>query len=167
MSPRAACRLDALGFSEAYDYVAGKADWLAHGLPMDGEKAEEPRAKDVLRDDVVTVRRDEAVGSVRPRVEASPYGFALVVSDDGTLLGRLRGPALEGDPQAAAERVMEEGPSTVRPDAKLEPLLRRLRERDLKTALVTTPEGRLLGVLRRSEGEERSRQATRNPAAPA
>jgi rhodanese-related sulfurtransferase len=39
MSPRAACRLELLGFTQVYDYVAGKADWLAHGLPTEGEQA--------------------------------------------------------------------------------------------------------------------------------
>ena len=32
MSPRAAWRLESLGFSHVYDYVAGKIDWLAAGL---------------------------------------------------------------------------------------------------------------------------------------
>ncbi len=36
MSPRAASRLESLGFREAYDYAAGKADWFAAGLPMEG-----------------------------------------------------------------------------------------------------------------------------------
>ena len=31
MSPRAACRLEALGFTELYDYVAGKADFVVSG----------------------------------------------------------------------------------------------------------------------------------------
>ena len=33
MSPRAACRLDTLGFEHVYDYLTGKYDWLARGLP--------------------------------------------------------------------------------------------------------------------------------------
>ena len=36
MSPRAAWRLEAAGFSPVYDYVAGKADWLAADLPYEG-----------------------------------------------------------------------------------------------------------------------------------
>ena len=36
MSPRAACRLESLGFGEVYDYVAGKLDWMAAGLPTEG-----------------------------------------------------------------------------------------------------------------------------------
>jgi hypothetical protein len=36
MSPRAAWRLDELGYGEVYDYVAGKADWLAADLSTEG-----------------------------------------------------------------------------------------------------------------------------------
>jgi hypothetical protein len=37
-SPRAACRLETLGFGEVYDYVAGNVDWLAHNLPIEGRR---------------------------------------------------------------------------------------------------------------------------------
>ena len=38
MSPRAAWRLESIGFTRAYDYVAGKADWGSFGLPLEGTK---------------------------------------------------------------------------------------------------------------------------------
>jgi CBS domain-containing protein len=155
MSPRAACRLETLGFERVYDYVAGKADWVARGLHLEGQKAGLARARDVVRDDAVTCRRDEAIGAVQGRVAASDYHFALVVSETGTVLGRLRKATLEGDPEVPAEELMEEGPSTVRPGAELADLARRLHERELSTVVVTTPEGRLLGVLRRSDAEAR------------
>jgi CBS-domain-containing membrane protein len=155
MSPRAACRLELLGFNEVYDYAAGKADWLATGLPTEGEQAHRPRARDVLRRDVVTARPAEPVGAVRPRVARSPYGFALVVADDGTLLGRLRKTALDGNPSVPAEQVMEAGPSTIRADSDLAELAERLRSRDLQTAVVTAPTGRLLGIVRRADMEAR------------
>lgn len=101
-----------------------------------------------MRDDVARARPDERLGEVRERVEASPYGFALVTSEDGTLLGRLRRRVLEGDPDALAEHVMEPGPSTVRLDTEAAKLAERLREKDLKTAVATDPEGRLAGVVR-------------------
>lgn len=44
-------------------------------------------------------------------------------------------------------------------DATLRGLVERLRERNLKTAVVTTPEGKLMGLLRREDGEARLRQA--------
>jgi Mg/Co/Ni transporter MgtE len=90
---------------------------------------------------------DERVGDVRERVEASQYGFALVVTGDGTLLGRLRRSHLEGDGDATAESVMEPGPSTVRLDKRADELAEQLRERDLKTAVTTDPEGRLVGIV--------------------
>jgi len=144
-----------LGFTRVYDYVAGKADWLAHGLPTEGEQAQVPRAKDVLRRDVVTALPGEPVGVVAARVASSPYGFALVVADDGILLGRLRKAVLDADPSARAEQGMEAGPSTVRPDRPLGELAERLRRRGLHTAIITNPEGRLLGVVRRADMEAR------------
>jgi Mg/Co/Ni transporter MgtE len=151
MSPRAACRLETLGFPDVSDYVAGKADWLAHGLPREGEKAAERRALDLAADDVVTCRLDDRIGEVRARVDASRYGVAFVVTEDRVVLGRLRRHALEGDPELTAEAVMEPGPSTIRPDAALEPLAERMRSSKVTTLPITTPEGRLLGVIRRED----------------
>jgi predicted transcriptional regulator len=139
--------------------VLGKADWLAHGLPTEGDQANVPRAKDLLRQDVATARLDERVSAIRQRVARSPYGFALVLAEDGTLLGRLRKAVLEGNPDAAAQAVMEPGPSTVRPDRQLADLLEPMRTHNLQAMVVTTPEGRLLGVLRRDAAERRLAQA--------
>jgi CBS domain-containing protein len=148
MSARAACRLATLGFERIYDYMPGKIDWLARGLPVEGDQKPVPRVKDIVRDDVVRAGVEEPIGQVRTRVERSPYGFALVVANGGTLLGRLRKRALEGEPNASSEQLMEPGPSTVRLDADARELAERLRQRDLKTAVVTDPEGRLAGVVR-------------------
>jgi CBS domain-containing protein len=131
-------------------------DWLARALPTEGTEAGTPRVKDALRQDVVTCGLQDRVGDVMPRVEESPYGFALAVAADGVLLGRLRRSRCEGKYDSRVEDVMEEGPSTVRPDKSAPELEERLVERDLTTAVVTTPEGRLLGVVRRSELTEGS-----------
>jgi CBS domain-containing protein len=151
MSPRAACRLEALGFTEVYDYVAGKADWLARGLPREGDKATERRALDLAARDVVTCPLDAPVGDVRGEVARSRYGFAIVLSPGGVLLGRLRRSALEQSADVTAEAVMEPGPSTIRADAALTPLFERMRSRNLTSLPVTTPEGRFLGVVRRHD----------------
>jgi CBS domain-containing protein len=149
MSPRAACRLETLGFLGVYDYVPGKVDWRAHNLPVEGKQAEVPTAGRVARDDVVTCALEDRVGEVREPVERSPYGFALVTAPGGVLLGRVRGSTLDCDPNLSAEEVMESGPSTVRPDTEAAALAKRLAERDLHWAIVTNPEGRLVGVASR------------------
>jgi Mg/Co/Ni transporter MgtE len=103
--------------------------------------------KDFVRDDVVTAALDERVGPIRERIEASPYGFGFVVAADRTLLGRLRYSHLWGEPDATAEAVMEPGPTTVRLDTGADELAQRLRDRDLKTAVTTDPEGKLEGIV--------------------
>src|SRR3954470_22083103 len=102
MSPRAACRLDTLGFEHVYDYLSGKADWIARALPREGTQAADSRAVDFARKDVVTCRLGDRVGGVRERVKASPYGFALVVTAGG---GPARRPAARrGGARGAAPR---------------------------------------------------------------
>jgi rhodanese-related sulfurtransferase len=146
MSPRAACRLTTLGFEHVYDYMPSKIDWIARGLPLDGTKATEPRAIDFARHDAVMCGLNDRVGDVARRVADSPYGFGLVLSDTGVLLGRLRQSALGGDTQARAEELMEPGPSTIRADASPGELAERLRKADLSAAVITDPDGRLLGI---------------------
>src|SRR4051794_41527542 len=107
MSPRAACRLDTLGFEHVYDYLSGKADWIARALPREGTQAADSRAVDFARKDVVTCRLGDRVGGVRERVKASPYGFALVVTAGGGLLRRPRGAGVGGEPEGSAEAGVE------------------------------------------------------------
>ena len=133
-----------------YDYVPGKVDWLARNLPTEGAEADDQRVGDLARDDVVTCALDTTVAELRTRIEESPYGFALVASSNGTLLGRVRGSTLSNAPdEATAESVMQPAPSTVRPDLAVDELRDKLDDKELKTALVSTPEGRLIGVVTR------------------
>jgi rhodanese-related sulfurtransferase/CBS domain-containing protein len=151
MSPRAAARLDSLGFEQVYDYAASKVDYLARGLPREGGKADEPRAADLVHDDVVRCRLGDPIDRVRGEVEASPYGFALVLDDNEVLLGRLRHSALEGQSEITAEEAMEPGPSTIRADTSVGDLRDRLEGGGLNFAIVTTPDGTLMGIVCRAD----------------
>jgi predicted transcriptional regulator len=104
-----------------------------------------------MLDDVAKCRLEERIEDVRPRVEDSPYRFALVVAPGGTLLGRIGKAALDSDANVTVDAAMEPGPSTVRADVSLESLRDRLDKRGFKTAVVTTPDGVLLGVVRRQD----------------
>ena len=53
MSPRAAARLETLGYGPLYDYVDGKADWGAAGLPLEGQSGSETRAGAHVRAELV------------------------------------------------------------------------------------------------------------------
>ena len=153
MSPRAACRLESLGFTQVYDYVTGMADWTANGLPTEGEIAGVLRAGDAVRRDVPTCRLTERLGDVAERVKAAGQNVCIVTSEDGVVLGRLRGDALNADHDASVESVMEAGPTTIRPDVALEEFTEHMRARNVGSIVVTTSTGRLLGILYRKDTE--------------
>ncbi len=67
------------------------------------------------------------------------------------LLGRVRD--LDTNPDALVEEVMESGPTTVRSDDPLEPLVARFLVRDVSQVIVTTSDGVLVGLLDRGDAE--------------
>jgi rhodanese-related sulfurtransferase len=152
MSPRAASWLTTMGFTRVHDYAFGKVDWLAHGLPAEGTHADRPTAGRLARRDAVTCSIEEQARDVLARVVASPYGFALVLSPAGVLLGRLRRSILEtaGDADGI-ESIVEPGPSTIRSHLTGDELRERLEDSAVRTLVVTTPGGVLLGVVRRDD----------------
>src|SRR5579884_675687 len=105
MSPRAAWRLESLGFRQVYDYTAGKLDWMAAGLPTEGTGASRPRAGDLARQEVPTCRLDERLGEVRDRVRARGWNAAVVVNEQRVVLGLLRARELEADGDRGVEAV--------------------------------------------------------------
>jgi CBS domain-containing protein len=145
-------RLETLGFHRVYDYVAGKKDWGSFGLPREGTKVPNRSAGMVARTDVPTCRRDERLVDVRRRVRAAGWDTCVVV-EDRVVLGRVGAKALASEEDISAEEGMSPGPSTVRPSIGADALLRRMRERNVRSFLVTTSDGRLVGLVRRSDLE--------------
>jgi len=138
MSPRAAWRLERFGF-EVYDYAAGKVDWLAAGLPTMRAEPSERRALERADLNPTTCSPEAAVGTISATV--------LVVNEQRVLLGRV--PPGDYPPTTRAEQLMEPGPQTVRAHEPLDALVERMSKRGVEEIVVTTPEGRLLGVVRR------------------
>jgi hypothetical protein len=114
-------------------------DWAASALPVEGEEAMTLRARDVLRPDVPRCRMDERVRTVRDRALRAGWDRVVVVDDAGVVLGMLGGDALVAETDAVVESVMDPDPRTIRPGVALADV------RD--AALVTTPDGILLGAL--------------------
>lgn len=104
-------------------------------------------------DGVVTCRLDDQVGEVGARIERSAFPFGLVTSEGGVILGRLRSSMLDCDPALRAEEVMEAGPKTFRPQKSPASVAAELGKKNLRWAIITTPEGELIGVATRSELE--------------
>ena len=153
MSPRAAVRLETLGFTRVFDYAAGKADWTSSGLPTEGNFSEQPRAGDIAQRDIPTCGLANRLADAQGKTQDADQNVCIVVDHRGVVLGRLRGGALREDPEATIESVMEDGPTTVRADASLGEITERMRKRSVGSILVTDPEGRLVGILYRNEAE--------------
>src|SRR5438270_10280998 len=150
MAPRAAARLESLGFNNVFEYKAGKQDWLAAGLPSAGRRADEPTIAAVLRRDVPRFGLDDTAGPILETMRAGGWEFAAVVDRAGLLLGRVKA-SHATDASAMARDVMEEGPSTYRPNVRLDELLRRMLDHRFDMAFVTDPDGRLRGLVTRRD----------------
>jgi len=153
MSPRAACRLEQLGFTDVYDFVDGKSYWIGSGLPTEGTRADQPRAGTAADPSVPTCRPDDTVAGAKNALAATGWDQCIVLADDRIVVGRLRTRELEADARQRVENVMETGPSTIRPDTPLADILRRMTDRNLASVVVTKPTGELIGVLRRMSPE--------------
>jgi Mg/Co/Ni transporter MgtE len=134
------------------DYVPGKLAWYEDNQPRQGKAVEETWIGDVADPEVPTCGLKDRIGDVRGRT--GDWDTCVVVGPGRVVLGLLRKAELEGDPSATAERVMRPGPKTFRPNVTLEELLKSMREHDIQTnSLVTTGEGKLLGVISRADAE--------------
>ena len=134
-----------------YDYVAGKADWGSAGLPLEGDDPSANRAGAHARRDVPTCGPAERLQDVRARL--GDWDACFVVDGQGVVLGRLGRTALRREDDVSAEQAMTNGPSTIRPSARLAWAVERMRARDLDGLPVTTSEGRLVGLLLRADAE--------------
>jgi CBS domain-containing protein len=133
--------------------MPGKVDWLAHNLPVEGDRPDLATGGRVMRGDAALCRPTDRIADVRDSIERSPYPFALVTSGDGTLLGRVPSSALDRASERPVWDVAEPGPKTFRPHVRAEKVAAVLAEKGLRWAIVTTPEGRVLGVASREDLE--------------
>lgn len=154
MAPRAAARLQAMGFPEIHEYKAGKLDWLAAGLATEGENSRRPRAGTAARKDVPTCGPDERLAEVRARSRAAGWEAAVVVDGAGVVLGLLRAKELARDDDLRVAEAMRPGPSTFRPYVPIKEMADYMTEHDLESSPVTTSDGKLMGLLLRSDAVE-------------
>src|SRR4051794_23062932 len=145
MSPRAAWRLESLGFGRVFDYVAGKQDWFASGLPREGRQADIPHAGDVADRTVPTCKPTDSVGQIRDHMRATSSDVCVVVNDQHVVLGLPHTRVLNTDADALVETVMDLGPSTFRPSVPVAEMATYFREHELNGALITTSGGVLIG----------------------
>jgi CBS domain-containing protein len=147
-----------LGFSSVYDYVAGKQNWLASGLPTEGRDAGLPRAGTVARRDAPTCALDDRLGDVAERVRAAGWDVCVVVNEARVVLGLLQEEQLGEDPGRRVEDVMRPGPSTYRPHVDITDLADYMERHHVDRTVITTGDGVLVGVLRKEDSIQSARE---------
>lgn len=161
LSARAAARLASEGFTRVYEYVGGIAEWGAYGLAFEGATADIARAGDLAATDLPTCRVDARVSSIVFDV----HPVAAVVDDERVLLGRVRRDDCDREPEARACDVMSPKISTFRPDVYVSEMAEWFEKRPRADEfIITTPDGRVFGVLYRA-AVERVVDAARRKAA--
>jgi CBS domain-containing protein len=155
MSPRAAWQLEAMGFSDVYDFVDGKIEWISNGLPLEGEGPHFAVAGEVAdREAVLACRLGDRLGDVAHTLDTVPHEYCVVLNDHDIVLGRMRKKELHGADETAVEHVMEPGPTTVRGTEPAGGLLERMRKKRVPAVIVTTNKGRLMGTVTQAALEE-------------
>jgi Mg/Co/Ni transporter MgtE len=153
MSPRAASRLEQLGFKRVYDYAAGKADWGSFGLPLEGRRDSGTRVGVHTCRDVPACQPDDRLAEVRDRVRVAGWDTCFVTDEREVVLGRLGRSALARVDDVSVEEAMTPGPSTVRPSFGLDEAVERMQTQNLTDLPVTRSDGVLIGVIRREDAE--------------
>jgi len=141
-----------------YDYTAGKSDWIAAGLPIEGKSAGRPTAATVARRDVPTCRLEDSLRDVRERVRAAGWNACVVVNEARIVMGLLRAEELGREEDLTAESAMRPGPSTFRPNVAIAETEEFMVEHDLPNAPVTTSAGELIGLLVREDAERAAQE---------
>ena len=126
-------------------------DWLAYGLPVEKKDHGVTMVIEQLRMEFPIARLDDRVSDVRLRMEQTGFATAPVLNNEGILLGLLESPNVNIDPAATVESVMNPGPTTVRPSVSVGNAVKQLDKLNTDELLITSSDGRLLGVFRRPQ----------------
>jgi rhodanese-related sulfurtransferase len=147
LSARAAWRLESMGFQEVYRYTPGKADWLAAGWETEGTEAKKVRIRQMIHKDVPTCSLRERLEDVKSRRRPN-QDMCVVLNDRNIVLGVIQGETWDANPLSRVSDIMQPGPRTIRPDLEPKDAQKLLRHYDAPSAIVTTSDGELLGLIK-------------------
>jgi Mg/Co/Ni transporter MgtE len=132
-----------------YDLIGGRASWTALGLPTEGVVGDRRRIAAFVKP-APSVAVDATVADLEECKVPIDHRVA-VLDAGGVLLGAVDAEAAALPPDTPIERIMMPAPSTIRPDLRVEEVVRRLRDDHLDRVFVTAVNGTLFGVVELDE----------------
>lgn len=154
MSPRAASGLASTGFERVYDYVAGKADWSSTGLPLEGQtgatRAPAPTCARTFPPAASTTACKPLASSSR-RAAGTPASSSTRPASSSAGWGVARSEAERTSRRRRRRRRgrARSGRALASPTSSSE-----IRRQNLTNLRVTTSDGRLMGLLMRTDAEQ-------------
>jgi predicted transcriptional regulator len=153
LSSRAAWRLETLGFDKVFYYKPGKADWLACGLPVEKEKPE-ATVLDRMTKQIPTCHLNDSVSEASERAEKLGWNICPVINEKRIVLGLIR-EEMWKNRAGSVEQCMETAPTTLRPNYTIDDATEFLNKQGMDAVLITTSDGKLMGVLKREATAEK------------
>ena len=150
---RAAARLEDAGCTDVRVYAGGKVAWLAEGLPSEGLRRPEQRVGAIATTEgVPTLPADATIADARTALDRKDdHGVAVVLDPNDVVLGIVRREVLGLPETTPIADVLQPGPSTFRPSLTIAELVEYFRTSDETRAIISTPSGRWLGLVRRED----------------
>ena len=105
----------------------------------------------MAKKDVPIATLNERVGAVSERARRGGWDAVVATDEQRIVLGLLRAQELAMDPGLTVEAVMRPGPSTFRPYVPIKEMADYMTKKDLASAPITTSDGKLVGLLLRSD----------------
>ena len=140
-------------------YKPGKADWLAHGLAVEKSSGEPRMVIDRMEGNIPTCHGNDSAAEIKIRAENAGFKWCPVINEEGVLLGVVREKMWQGDPTVRAAAIMDFAPTTIRPSYPVDDAVELLLKKNHEFILVTSSDGKLLGVFR----HERNRREQQIP----
>ena len=128
-------------------------DWLAFGLPAEGE-AQSALLIEHIQRTVPTCRPTDSAEAARQAAAKMNFSSCAIVNEENVVLGSIRNNGSEVDPVAAAADVMELGPKTLRPSSTVKEAKQIAQKTGRTEILVTSSDGKLIGVFK-AAGQEK------------
>ena len=119
--------------------------------PMAPATVETRHACTVARRDAPVCSLTDRVGDVSDRARAAGWDAAVAVDPNGIVLGLLRAAELAKDADLPIEQAMRPGPSTFRPYVPIKEMADYMTGHKLESSPITTSDGKLVGVLYKSD----------------
>jgi CBS domain-containing protein len=110
---------------------------------------------------VPTRSPNDRLQDVCAQLDDSGWDTCFLLDEGGIVLGRIGRRAIRGRDDVSAAEAMTPGPSTIRPSARLDAVVERMRRQHLTNLPVTRSDGRLVGLLTLREAEEALRRLGR------